>query len=46
MDEINRMDMAYIRGQAEHHRKFTFQEEYLWLLQKHVVEHDERYLWK
>ena len=46
MDGIYRMDMAYIRRQAEHHRKFTFQEEYLRLLQKHVVEHEERYLWK
>jgi len=38
--------IAYIRGQAHHHRKFTFQEEFLSLLQKHALEYDERYLWK
>lgn len=35
----------YIRGQAEHHRKKTFQEEFLALSKKHRVEYDERYLW-
>ena len=38
--------IAYIRGQPEHHRKITFQEEFLRLLEKHAVEFDERYLWK
>jgi REP element-mobilizing transposase RayT len=38
--------IAYIRGQPEHHRKMTFQEEFLMLLKKHGVEYDERYLWK
>ena len=38
--------IAYIRSQPEHHRKFTFQEEFLKLLQKHGVEYDARYLWK
>jgi putative transposase len=38
--------IAYIRGQPEHHRKLTFQEEFLMLLKKHRVEYDERYLWK
>jgi putative transposase len=38
--------IAYIRGQPEHHRKLTFQEEFLMLLKKHGVEYDERYLWK
>jgi REP element-mobilizing transposase RayT len=37
---------AYIRKQPEHHRKLTFQEEYLMLLKKHGIEYDERYLWK
>lgn len=37
--------MKYIRGQAEHHQKMTFQEEFVALLQKHRVEYDERYLW-
>ena len=38
--------VAYIRGQAEHHRQMTFQEEFLMLLKKHDVKFDERYLWK
>jgi len=36
----------YIKGQPEHHRKLTFQEELLTLLKKHNIEFDERYLWK
>lgn len=35
----------YIRGQEEHHRKKTFQEEYLDFLKLNNVEFDERYLW-
>ena len=35
----------YIAGQAEHHRKQTFQDEYREFLQKHGVEFDERYVW-
>ena len=38
--------IEYIRGQEEHHRKMTFQEEFLALLKKHHVEYDQRYLWK
>jgi REP element-mobilizing transposase RayT len=38
--------IAYIKGQPEHHRKMTFQEEFLALLKKHRVEYDDRYLWK
>jgi putative transposase len=30
--------IEYIRGQPEHHRKMTFQEEFLTLLKKHRVE--------
>jgi REP element-mobilizing transposase RayT len=41
VDEVIR----YIRLQREHHRKKTFQEEYLDLLKRHGVEYDERYLW-
>ena len=37
--------VQYIKGQEEHHRKMTFQEEFLALLQKHRIEYDERYLW-
>ena len=38
--------VRYIQGQEEHHRKMTFQEEFLALLLKHRIEYDERYLWK
>ena len=36
--------IEYIKNQREHHRKKTFQEEYLELLKKHGVDYDERYL--
>jgi REP element-mobilizing transposase RayT len=35
----------YVRKQEEHHRKRTFQEEYLELLEKMEIEYDERFLW-
>ena len=35
----------YIAKQEEHHRKESFQEEYLEFLRKHEIEFDERYLW-
>ena len=38
--------IAYIKGQEEHHRRMTFQEEFLVLLKRHHIEYDERYLWK
>jgi REP element-mobilizing transposase RayT len=38
--------IEYIRGQEIHHRKMTFQEEFLALLNKHRIEYDARYLWK
>jgi putative transposase len=37
--------IRYIQNQREHHRRKTFQEEYLEFLQKHGIEYDERYLW-
>src|SRR5258706_15426552 len=37
--------IRYIGNQQEHHRKITFQEEFLALLKKHRIEYDERYLW-
>jgi len=37
--------VEYIKGQEEHHRKMTFQEEFVALLKKHRMEYDERYLW-
>jgi hypothetical protein len=38
--------IEYIKGQDEHHRRMTFQEEFRALLKKHRIEYDERYLWK
>jgi REP element-mobilizing transposase RayT len=35
----------YIFQQEEHHRKMTFQEEFLMLLKQHNIEYDERYIW-
>ena len=37
--------VRYIQNQREHHRRRTFQEEYLDFLRKYGVEYDERYLW-
>lgn len=36
----------YIAHQSEHHRKRTFQEEFIALLRAHEIEFDEKYLWK
>ena len=38
--------IAYIKAQVQHHRKMTFQEEFLSLLKKHRIQFDERYLWE
>lgn len=35
----------YIQNQEEHHKKHTFQEEYLKFLTDHQVEYDPRYIW-
>jgi len=35
----------YIEGQKEHHRKQSFQDEFLELLRRHGVAIDEKYLW-
>ncbi len=35
----------YITNQKEHHRKKTFQQEYIEFLKKYNIEHDERYIW-
>lgn len=35
----------YIGNQKEHHRKKTFQEEFLAFLAKYEVKYDERYVW-
>jgi REP element-mobilizing transposase RayT len=38
--------IEYIKSQEEHHRKMSFQEEFLALLKKHRIAFDERYLWE
>jgi REP element-mobilizing transposase RayT len=38
--------IQYIKNQAEHHHKMSFQEEFLALLKKHRIAYDERYLWE
>ena len=35
----------YIVNQAEHHKRISFQQEYVAFLRRHGVEYDERYLW-
>ncbi|MFN0122021.1 MAG: IS200/IS605 family transposase [Blastocatellia bacterium] len=42
--EIARVS-AYIQRQEEHHRKQSFQDEYLAFLKKSGIEYDEKYLW-
>jgi putative transposase len=36
----------YIQNQREHHRRQTFQEEYVAFLQRHDIEYDPRYLFE
>ena len=36
---------AYIKGQEEHHKKVTFQDEFRKLCQLYKIELDERYAW-
>jgi putative transposase len=36
----------YIEGQEQHHRKMTFQEEFIALLNRHHIEFDNRYIWE
>ena len=38
--------IQYIKNQEGHHRKITFQEEFIELLKRHKIEYDERYLWQ
>ena len=37
---------AYLANQEQHHKRKTFQEEFLLLLKAHHVEYDEDYIWK
>jgi putative transposase len=46
VSESNVADVTkYIAGQEEHHRKHTFQEEFVAFLTKNNVAYDERYIW-
>jgi REP element-mobilizing transposase RayT len=36
--------VVYIQNQKEHHRKKTFEEEFLTFLKRHGIEYDERYV--
>ena len=38
--------IAYINNQKEHHRKRTFKEEFLQLLDKHGIDYDPRYIFQ
>ena len=38
--------VRYIEAQAEHHRRISFQDEFLTLLRNHGVEFDERCVWQ
>lgn len=35
----------YVRDQETHHRRISFQEEFIALLKKHKIAYDEHYLW-
>jgi len=36
--------VAYIRNQAEHHKKMSFEEEFVALLKRHGIQYDQRYV--
>lgn len=36
----------YIATQKEHHRKVSFQEEFLTILRKYGISYDDRYIWR
>ena len=42
---LDSVTLCKVWTKEKHHRKMTFQEEYLALLKKHRIEYDERYLW-
>ena len=37
--------IRYIENQEEHHRRVSFEEEFVAFLKKHQIEYDERYVW-
>ena len=36
----------YIQNQEEHHKKQSFQDEFIGFLRKHGIKYDEKYLWE
>lgn len=38
--------IRYIQSQAEHHRKRSFEDEFVAFLKKHGVEYDPQYVWR
>lgn len=38
--------VAYIDRQVEHHRKQSFQDEFLKILKRHEVDYDSKYIWE
>jgi REP element-mobilizing transposase RayT len=38
--------VKYIRDQERHHRKVSFQEEFIAFLKRHGIAYDERYIWE
>jgi hypothetical protein len=36
---------SYLANQEQHHRRASFQEEFLEFLRRHDLEWDERYVW-
>jgi hypothetical protein len=39
------MVSRYVRNQEEHHRKKTFQEEFVEFLKRHEIQFDGQHLW-
>lgn len=38
--------IAYIRGQKDHHKKVSFREEFIALLEAHGIDYDDRYIFE
>jgi len=38
--------VKYIADQERHHRRMSFQEEFIAFLKKHRLDYDERYIWE
>ena len=45
LDSQSRRDFIKLSAEV-HHKKLSFQEEFVALLKKHQIEYDERYLWE